>query len=185
VWQALNHGDRIGGMIIGNEEYAVHKPYRNVKSVARFLGDLARMNQQLKRGDAHPDPQHYVDAIAQIRRLAHGNYRIYLISDFQALFHAERNQWRDAFRSLSQHNEVIAMRIYDPLERQLPPADSYSVTDGDRRLQFHAGNPRLREHYEERFETFDERLKSICRQTLVKYRSISTAEPMTRIPEWS
>lgn len=178
AWQALAHNDRVGGMIIGNESYAVHKPYRNVKSVARFLGDLARMNQALSRGAAHPEPAHYVDALAQIRRLAHSNYRIYFISDFQG----GGDHWRDTFRALSRHNEVIAVRIFDPLERELPPADSYTVTDGETRLQFHAGNPRLRLRYSERFESHDELLKRMCEQTLVAYRSFPTNLPLSALP---
>jgi uncharacterized protein (DUF58 family) len=181
AWQALNHNDRVGGMVIGNDSYAAHKPYRNVKSVARFLGDLARMNQALTRGSPHPDPGHFADALSQIRRLAHSNYRIYFISDFQPM----GDHWRDAFRSLSRHNEVLALRVYDPLERELPPSDSYTVTDGATRLQFHTGNPRLRERYQERFETFDARFKRVCDQTLVEYRSIPTNEPLARVAGWS
>jgi uncharacterized protein (DUF58 family) len=180
VWQALNHNDRVGGMIIGNETYAAHKPYRNVNSVARFLGDLARMNQLLDRGHRHPSANHFAEALSQIRRLARSNYRIYFISDFQPI----GEHWRDAFRSLSQRNEVIALKIFDPLERQLPPSDSYTVTDGDNRWQFHAGNPQLRKQYEAHFDSHEERFKKICDQTLVEYRSIPTDLPLSRVPGW-
>jgi len=181
AWQALAHNDRIGGMIIGNERYAAHKPYRNVKSVARFLGDLTNMNRALQRGAAPPDTKHFGRALTQIRRLARSNYRIYFISDFQGA----GDQWRDAFRSLSRHNEVVAIRIFDPMERELPPSDSYTVTDGASRWQFHTGNPRLRKHYEQRFETQEQRLKRICEQSLVQYRSIPTNESVSRLSGWS
>ncbi len=181
AWQALNHNDRVGGMIIGNDGYLAHKPYRNIKSVARFLKDLAATNQALARGNPHPSRDHYAQALAQIRRLAHSNYRIYFISDFQV----QGDHWREAFRSLSRHNEVVAIRIYDPLEQQLPPADSYTVTDGDSRLQFHTGNARLRASYEARYSHAEEQLKKVCQQTLVDYRSIATSEPLTRLPGWT
>lgn len=181
AWQALNHNDRVGGLVIGNETYAAHKPYRSVKSVARFLGDLCTMNQNLKRGTPHPEVDHFARALTQIRRLARNNYRIYFISDFQPI----GDHWRDAFRSLSRHNEVIAVRVYDPLERDLPPADSYTVTDGLQRLQFHTGNPTLRERYHVRFLDHDERLQRICRETLVEYRDLATSEPVTRLPGWN
>lgn len=181
AWQALHHNDRVGGVVIGNDTYSAHKPYRNVKSVARFLGDLCTMNQALKRGTPHPEVSHFAEALAQIRRLARNNYRIYFISDFQPI----GDHWRDAFRSLSRHNEVIAVRVYDPLERELPPADSYTVTDGAHRLQFHAGNPGLRERYHHRFVDHDERLRQICRETLVEYRDLATSEPVNRLPGWN
>jgi uncharacterized protein (DUF58 family) len=181
AWRALHHNDRVGGMIIGNDSYAAHKPYRNVKSVARFLGDLARHNRALSRGAAHPEPAHFREALTQIRRLAHGNYRIYFISDFEPL----GDHWRDAFRALSRHNEVIALRIFDTLEASLPPADSYTVTDGESRWQFHAGNPRYRERYHERFESHEARLRRTCEDTLVSYRTVATHEPLSRLPGWS
>ena len=116
-------------MVIGNDGYAVHKPYRSVKSAARFLNDLSRLNQALTRGTPHPDGAHFAEALSQILRLAHSNYRIYFISDFQPHM-TSSDHWRDAFRSLSRHNEVVAIRVFDPLEEELPPADSYTVTDG-------------------------------------------------------
>ncbi|MGD8417241.1 MAG: DUF58 domain-containing protein [Pseudomonadales bacterium] len=181
AWQALQHNDRVGGIVIGNDAYAAHKPYRNVKSVARFLGDLVKMNTALARGGTHPSKDHFARALGQIRRLARNNYRIYFISDFQPL----GDHWREAFRSLSRHNEVIAIRVFDPLESELPPADSYTVTDGAHRLQFHAGNPRLRERYHSRFVTQEEHLKTICQQTLVDYVSVPTSEPIVRLPGWN
>jgi hypothetical protein len=149
--------------------------------VARFLNDLTNMNQSLKRGTPHPEAPHFTEALSQILRLAHSNYRIYFISDFQPHM-AAHDHWRDAFRNLSRHNEVIAIRVFDALEQELPPADSYTVTDGDSRLQFHAGNRRLRESYHERFDSAEERLQEICRQTLVEYRAIATHQPLTRLP---
>jgi len=184
AWQALNHNDRIGGMVIGNDGYAVHKPYRSVKSVARFLNDLSRMNQALARGAPHPSGTHFSEALSQILRLAHSNYRIYFISDFQPHM-TSSDHWRDAFRSLSRHNEVVAIRVFDPLEEELPPADSYTVTDGEARLQFHTGNQRLRTHYHDRFQRTEERLADICRQTLADYRAVPTHLPFTRLPGWT
>jgi len=180
AWQAFHHNDRVGGMIIGNDSQIIHKPFRNVKSVARFLGDLTRANQALNRGGAHPPVKHFAEALMQLRRLAHNNYRIYFISDFHPL----GDHWRDAFRNLSRRNEVFALRVYDELESQLPPADSYTVTDGEQRWQFHAGNSRLRSRYHSRFEHDTEQFRKTCEQTLVNYRLIPTHEPLSMVPGW-
>jgi len=180
AWQAFHHNDRVGGMIISNTSHVIRKPFRNVKSVARFLGDLTAANQALVRGAEHPPASHFADALLQLRRLAHNNYRIYIISDFQPL----GDHWRDAFRSLAQRNEVIALRVYDPLEMELPPADSYTVTDGQHRLQFHAGNRKLRSHYQARFQHETEQFRQTCEETAVNYRLIATHEPLSLVPGW-
>ena len=177
AWQALNNNDRVGGMIIGNDHHAIHKPYRSVKSVARYLGDLARMNQSLERAHANPQADHFRQALTQIRRLAHSNFRIYFISDFEPL----GEYWRDAFRNLSRRNEVIAVRIFDPLERELPSAGDYTITDGDSRWQFNASNERLRQEYQRRFESHSERFSEVCKQTLVVSRSIATDQSLSQL----
>ncbi len=181
AWQAFHHNDRVGGMIISNENHLTHKPFRNVKSVARFLGDLTKANQALSRGAAHPPPSHFADALGALRRLAHNNYRIYIISDFQP----PGDHWRAAFRSLSQGNEVVALRVYDPLEAELPPADRYTVTDGEDRWQFHTGNRNLRSSYQQRYQTAAEGFQEICRQTAVECRFVPTDQPLSTIPGWS
>ncbi len=180
AWQAFAHNDRVGGMIIGNAERVIHKPYRNVKSVARYLGDLARLNASLARGGALADPSHVRDSLLQLRRLARNNYRICFISDFQPM----ADHWRETFRHLSQHNEVLAVRVYDPLEASLPPADSYTVTDGSSRWQFHAGSRSLRQQYEARFAEAQRRFREVCEQTAVSHRLVPTHEPLSMAAGW-
>lgn len=180
AWQALSHNDRVGGMVIGNSGHLIHKPYRNVKSVARLLGDLTRQNQSLRRGGAHQSLTQLADALAQLRRLARRNYRICFISDFEPM----GDHWRDAFRELGRHNEVIALRIYDPLERELPPSDSYTVTDGVDRWQFHAGNSRLRSQYRQRFDDHQSQFQRVCEQTMAAYQFVPTNESLALNRGW-
>jgi len=181
AWQALNHNDRVGGMVIGNQQVAIHKPYRNVKAVARLLADVASFNQSLVAGGGPVDDTNLHDSLARLRRLARTNYRIYVVSDFEPM----GDHWRDTFRALSRHNEVIAVRVYDPLEQELPPADRYTVTDGGARWQFHAGNRALRQHYHDRFERHEAEFKSICDRTRVRYRPLATDEPVGHPARWS
>ncbi len=180
AWRAIGHNDRIGGIVIGNGELAIHKPYRNVKSLARFLGDLARLNQALRPGDPSPDRAQLDDALLRVRRLARSHYRIYFVSDFQPM----GDHWRDTFRTLARHNEVVAIRVYDPLERELPPADQYTVTDGRQRWQFDAGNPRLRESYRRRFDEEQAQFETLCSNTKVATASLATSEPVQHAVGW-
>jgi uncharacterized protein (DUF58 family) len=180
AWRAIRHNDRVGGLVIGNETLAIHKPYRNLKPLARFLGDLARLNGALRRGDPLPPRGHLQDALLRVRRLARSNHRIYFLSDFHPL----GDHWRDAFRALSRHNEVIAVRVFDPLERELPPADRYTVTDGRSRWQFDAGSQRLRARYAARFDAHRDDFETLCRDTAVQAGSLSTEDDVQRAAGW-
>lgn len=180
AWRSIRHNDRVGGVIIGNDDLVIHKPYRNVKPLARFLGDLARFNRALEPGTPAPGPERLAEALLRVRRLARSHYRIYFVSDFDPM----GEHWRETFRALARHNEVVAIRVHDPLERELPPADQYTVTDGRERWQFDAGDRRLRELYRQRYETGLTALETLCRNNQVTMASLSTTDNVQRAVGW-
>jgi len=181
AWQGLNHNDRVGGIVLGNTTTAIHKPYRNSKSVARFISDITKYNQLLTAGTYDSDESLVGESLLRLRRLIHTNCRIFLISDFRPL----NDAWREAFSALARHNEVVAVQIYDELEAELPPADRYSVTDGTNRLQFHAGDGQLRTNYRNRFAEHEQTLQKLCGSTGVRYRAQSTADPVGNLDRWT
>jgi len=180
AWRAIRERDRVGGLILGNEAAAIHKPYRNVKPLARFFGDLTRFNRALSRGAPMPARAHYEHALLQLRRLARRDHRIYIISDFAT----PGDHWRDAFLALAQHNEVIAIRIFDPLEAELPPADLYSITDGRDRWEFDAGDPRMRTQYRNRFEAQARAFTELCSTTGVRCGNLPTDADVAPTVGW-
>jgi uncharacterized protein (DUF58 family) len=180
AWRAIRHHDRVGAVILGNERVAIHKPYRNIKPLARLLGDLATFNQALARGAPLPGPAHLSDALQRVRRLARSHYRIYFVSDF-ARHHA---LWRDAFRALARHNELVAIRVFDPLERELPPADRYTITDGEHRWQFDAGDRGLRERYQARFDAAASTFETLCRDARVAAAALATDDDVAATVGW-
>lgn len=181
AWRCIHHNDRVGGIIIGNDSVAIHKPYRNVKSLARYLGDLARFNRNLQPGSPLPEQRHISEALLRVRRLARAHYRIYFISDFSPL----DEHWQDTFRALARHNEVVAIRIFDPLERELPPAAArYTVSDGRARWQFDAGDRQLRAEYRRRFDAEQAAFDTLCRNNLVTAAALPTDANVARTVGW-
>ncbi|MEZ5560389.1 MAG: DUF58 domain-containing protein [Pseudomonadales bacterium] len=180
AWRAIQHNDRVGGLVYGNDALAVHKPYRNLKPMARFLNDLAGFNRSLRAGAPLPTRDHLAEALLRIRRLARSNYRVYFVSDFNHV----GDLWRDTFRALSQHNQVIAVRVFDPLEEELPPANRYTVSDGVERWQFDAGSRHLRSHYHARFESSQARFERLCHDTAVQPGLLPTNHPVAESVGW-
>lgn len=170
AWQALAGGDRVGGMVIGNDRTSAHRPQRSQRTVARLLADLAERNQALARGAKPSSEAHFRDGLQRIRRLAHTNSRIVLISDFLTAPEA----WREALSLLARHNQVTAVRVWDLLERELPAANRYTFADDAGRWQFHAGNRSLRRRYRERHERREAELAALCAAHLVRYLPVAT-----------
>jgi uncharacterized protein (DUF58 family) len=171
AWQNLAAGDRVGGIVIGNDAQKLHRPYRTTKSVARFLNDVASLNQQLDRSQHNPaDSIH--EGMLRIRRLTQTNYRIFVISDFSG----DLEHWQEHLHQLARHNQVVVVHIHDPLEEQLPPADHYVVTDGAERLQLYTGDQSLRQRYTQRFQDRTERLMGMCAHEAMRYIGIQTSD---------
>jgi uncharacterized protein (DUF58 family) len=170
AWQNLAAGDRVGGIVIGNDRQSVHRPYRTTKSVARFLNEVAVFNQRLDR--THHNPWHSInEGMLRVRRLTNTNYRIFILSDFAG----DLDVWREHLHQLARHNQVVVVHIHDLLEAQLPPTDHYVVTDGAQRLQFYTGENSLRSRYAERFAQRTHALMNLCAHEAMRYVSVDTS----------
>ncbi len=171
AWRSLANNDRVGGIVVGSERLAVHRPLRNQRAVARFINEIATSNRNLHAQTKGTTT--FRDALPSIAHLARSGHRIYLITDYHALEVSDR----EALLHLSRHNDVQAIFIFDPLEAQLPPANRYRVTDQAQTLQFHSGNPKLRAQYQRRFRERGEELDKLCRDTHIRSQTIATDEP--------
>ncbi|MDA1075395.1 MAG: DUF58 domain-containing protein [Proteobacteria bacterium] len=180
TWHTLASHDRAGGQIIGNTSYATHKPYRSTKGASRYLTDLAQFNCKLSAGGESVSAEVLNEALTQTNRMVKSNFRVILISGFND----HLDVWRSHMRSLSRHGEVIAVRMSDKLEHDLPPADEYTVTDGHTRWQFHSGNLNLRTSYHRSHENTERLLEKTCSELAIRYVSLTTADPLNGVVGW-
>ncbi|MEM9623970.1 MAG: DUF58 domain-containing protein [Pseudomonadota bacterium] len=184
AWQNLAAGDRVGGIVIGNHDQALHKPYRTTKSVARFLHDISRFNNQLSNSlatlSANELAQNMNEGMLRIRRLSRNNYRIFVISDFAYSL----TFWQEHLHQLARHNQVVLVHVYDPLEEELPPTDHYAVTDGQDRLQFYSGDRQLRDKYRQRHAKRIQALQEICLHDAMSYIAVRTETSQLQNMSW-
>ena len=115
-----------------------------------------------------------VDTLRELRRIAKPGSSIYFLSDFAGF---ENDQVQKHFHQLSRHCEVTAIYIYDPLERSLPPAGRYSVSDGLQRRQIETDAKKLRQHYAQQFDQQLEHLHQQLAKVGIPLIEISTDHP--------
>ncbi len=174
-WAALQQSDRVGGLVFNGRDSTEIRPRRNVKTVLRFLNDLARFNHLLKR-DFPEDDQGLDAALADLRRLARPGSNIFLISDFRGLTgHGE-----EQLHHLARHCDITAVLVHDPLERELPPGGYYSITDGIRRFTIFTGDAGLRRAYEEGFRRKTDRLRRLFGPLGIPLLQLVTGESPVR-----
>ncbi|MYE13552.1 MAG: DUF58 domain-containing protein [Gammaproteobacteria bacterium] len=187
AWRALAAQDRVGGLVLDQSGVRVFKPLRREAAVLRVLAALVEANRAL---DADPEPGEGAseatteggDAwwrlVAPLLRIAGVNHRIVIVSDFlgaSATLPDPHGAALDALAGIARHNEVALHFVHDPLERELPPAGRYHVTDGERRESFHSGDGGLRSAYRARFDGHLRTLEQTASRSGMRLTQASTA----------
>ena len=147
-WAALQGGDRLGGLVMGDAEHREVRPRRSRRSVLALLNHLNDLNQALP-AKTPQRPLQFSDLLVELRRIAKPGSALFIISDFSD---ALDQRALEHIHQLSRHMEITALHCSDPLERELPPAGRYAVTDGIGRTDLQTGSRSIRQAFTERFE---------------------------------
>jgi uncharacterized protein (DUF58 family) len=147
AWSALHQNDRVGGLVIGQDELFEVRPKRSRSSVLKLLHGIDEFNHRLNANLTAPTLS-LASALEDARRIVRPGSAVFIISDFSDF---NDSAGKHLFH-LARHNEVTGFYTYDVLERELPPAGRYNVTDGERRALISTGTRAAREVYTEHFE---------------------------------
>lgn len=175
AWLALWSGDQVGGIVFNDETLSVLRPARRKKSVLRLLDTLdetATTGQPSAGTGRATRPVQAGHGTYRGRRVAHTGSRIFVISDFLDIS-AETGTLLGA---LARHNSVSALRIVDPLEKELPKSGRFAVAGPDGPVWFDAGNPRFQRAWHEKVTNHEHRLEDCFRTSGVTMAEVSTAE---------
>jgi uncharacterized protein (DUF58 family) len=175
AWRVLSVGDRPGALVFNDTTIDSVRPHRSETRVLELLNVVLRKNRALK---VDPGIEPNAAQLNEVLRVANAqathDYLVCLISDLNG---ADDETARLVTR-LAEHNDVMVLFIYDPLETELPETGKLVVSDGDLQLQVDAADAGLRTRFR---KDFDERLataRSLLLKRQVPVLPISTARPV-------
>jgi len=138
------HGNRVGALFYGGgTEMGVDTVMRPGSSRKHVLELLARM-----RRPRPPQPGGSGTALYDLLRTAEGVMRrrslVFVVSDF-----ISAPGWEEALGRLARRHDVVAVRLFDPLEMALPDVGLVTVEDAEtgEQLFIDATDPGFRERY--------------------------------------
>lgn len=120
AWAAERAGDRIG-CVVANQ--AGHKIRPAMPRKEAVLGLLKTLVEYQPRTPTPLAPGRLDEALARLAHVAHPGSLVPVLSDFRTLTEAgERSLLR-----LAQHNDLLLLQLFDPLEAEPPPPGRYRL----------------------------------------------------------
>ena len=143
------HGNRVGAVLYGSQVDAVLPPK---SSRTHVLDLLQRMTQPRpaapKANKAGKSQAGAGTSLVDLLRTADGvmtrRSLVFVLSDF-----ISQPGWQDALARLARRHEVVAVRLWDPMEMALPDVGLVTVEDAEtgEQLFIDAADPAFRERY--------------------------------------
>jgi uncharacterized protein (DUF58 family) len=175
AWRVLSQGDRVGAVIFDDSDLQVVPPHRSEERVAQILKQVIEKNHALNaKSDIEPGPGMLNRALQRVAALARHDCLICLIGDGTGI----DEDTRKYVTRLTEHNDVLSVFIYDPLEQSMPEAGRLVFSDGLSQLEFNTGDRALREAFSRDFEQRVERMKATSRRHAIPLLPVHTAAPV-------
>jgi len=172
AWAALERGDRVGGLVFNREGHREVRPRRGHASLLSLLKLIEEMNHHLGADQLEAQQEIFSQALEQLNRTLKPGSEIFIISDFMTL----NEDCHSLLFDMSRHNDVVAIQVYDPMERNLPPPGHYAVSDGAHHMQMNLATKAFRTLYLQRMEQHQQELERLLTQLRIPLIQLSTYE---------
>ena len=171
AWRVLAAGDRVGGVVFGDDGHDIVTPHRSEQRVMELLGRVVSRNHALDVREATaPNDAAFNDALAAVERQAKHDCLVVLITDGQGADEASRRR----MARLAQHNDVLVVFVYDPMEQALGDHGRLAFSDGDGQLEADTSSSRLRRDFRAAFDERVDTLRRVSRRYEVPWLPVHT-----------
>jgi uncharacterized protein (DUF58 family) len=163
AFSAIANNDRVGLIAATDEVEKYVAPSKGTKHVLRLLRDILFFEPE-RRGTSLKTALDYLNQVQRRRAI------VFMISDF-----ADAG-FESAFRLAARKHDLIAVRITDPREQELPAVGLLQLEDAEtgRRLLVDTGHPIVRQRFAERARERHEGVRKLTRSAQVDLIEVST-----------
>jgi len=169
AFSAVREGDRVG-LITFTDRVERYVPPRKTRShVTRLLHELL-FSEVKSRGTSLTAPLNFLN------NLFHRPALVFVISDFHD---ADEARWTQALKATNQRHEVVALRLLDPRELELPDVGVVLVQDAETGevRELDTGDARVREGYAQAAVARAAQFRTVCRTGGIPDLTVRLDEP--------
>jgi uncharacterized protein (DUF58 family) len=166
------HGNRVGAMMFGNGLQKSIPARGGRMQVLRLINEMSKQ--------PHLSQSPFTDLAVFLKGALNSIKKrslIFVISDF-----ISAPGWESALSLLNQHHEVIAVRLYDPAEMDLPDVGVMVMEDAETGGQLYVDthDKKFRKRFQEAMQLRETDLKNAFKRAGVDVLPLSTQDDMVR-----
>jgi len=136
AFRIYDQGDRVGGIVLGDEAIAEIKPKRSRTALTAFLTALSDANGLL-HADAPAVPAMPLNRVLEsVARIARRDHLVLVFSDFDEIDDTTHR----IVASLSKHNDLMLGLVSDPYTESIPQGTRIVVSDGILQAEIDTGD---------------------------------------------
>ncbi|MEX0338691.1 MAG: DUF58 domain-containing protein, partial [Arenibacterium sp.] len=139
--RVLAQGDRIGGLVFGENRIAEHRPQRSRLALNRLLNSIAQANASLDADATVKDSMPLNQVLRAAVRIAKSNASVLVFSDFDGI---DENT-EPMIAALASSNDLLLFNVADPLADGLPEGLRLTVSDGQLQAELNTENGVVRQ----------------------------------------
>ncbi|MCF7793282.1 MAG: DUF58 domain-containing protein [Candidatus Cloacimonetes bacterium] len=165
-FSALSNNDKVGLLLFTDDVEKYVPPRKGKKSALRILRDILYFEPKNKQTNI-------TKAVEYIYRLTKKKSIIFVISDFMD------DDYTNSLKLLAKKHDVIALRVLDKAEIELPDAGILQLKDAEsgKMITVNSSHKKIRDRYSDLIKEQDEKLKETFRKMKIELVTLFTDKP--------
>lgn len=140
VFRILDQGDRVGGIVFGDELLAEIRPLRSRRTLDTLITAVANANALLSAEAPVVEPMPLNRPLEAAFRIARRDHLVLVISDFDGT----DARTETLLGGIARHNDLVLVNVSDPLAHDIPEDLQLIVSDGHLQAEIDTGSGKVR-----------------------------------------
>lgn len=169
AFSAAQNNDKIGVIFVSDQIEKFIAPQKGRNHVMRIIRDILTFEAKNQKTDLSI-------GLSQLAHSIKKHCTSFVISDFI------NNNYSDALKTTSKKHQVIALKIFDELEINLPDLGLIKINDieSQETIWVNSSSKKVRETYQKNWIQHVETFKTTCKKAGVKTAELNTSLPYTK-----
>ncbi len=171
------HGDKVGAIGFSEAGMRVIPPGTGRRQALRILHELYGLMAS-KPASKPVEAGSLEHALEHVAKTLKRRALLFVVSDFLHPQPEQEPPWDQGLRRLAYRHDVVAVRIFDPAEKELPNAGELRLRDPEsgEEIWIDTSDPRVRRAYAALVQAREAMLERTLRAAQVDVLSLSTAQ---------